>query len=116
MEIFIENARMFGRHGVLEQERQVGNEFIVNLTIKTTVSDEMRNDCLEGTVSYADLYDIVAQEMAHPRQLLEKLAIDIADRICREFPSQVECGSITITKSTPPISGISGSAGVRHFF
>jgi len=115
MEIFIENARIYGRHGVLEQERRVGNEFIVNLSVRVPVSDLMKEDQLAGTVSYAELYEIVAEEMAKPRMLLESVAIGIADKVKSRFP-EVKGGWISITKSTPPIAGISGSAGVRHFF
>ena len=115
MIIFIKEARFHAFHGVMEQERKVGNEFSVSLSVNITYSEGMKEDSLECTVSYADLYEIVADEMKKPRNLLETVAISIGNRIINRFES-VSSGSVTIVKKHPPIPGMSGEAGVTHNF
>lgn len=115
MEIFLKDVRMHAHHGVFEQERRVGNEFIVDLLVSVPDTEGMREDALEGTVSYADLFEIVRSEMQRPRKLLEAVAISICEAIKLKFP-QISKGELTITKSVPPIAGIAGHAGVRKNF
>ncbi len=114
-EISLTDLRIHAFHGVMEQERKVGNEFIVTLRIRLPYSDSIKNDDLGATVSYVDLYKIVSEEMSKPRSLLETVADSIADRIREDWPG-IEGGEITICKSNPPISGITGRAEVRLFF
>lgn len=115
MVVFIKDARFHAFHGVMEQERKVGNEFSVSLSVDVPYSVGMEEDILEGTVSYADLYGIIADEMKTPRNLLEAVAISIGNRVINRFEA-VSSGSVTIVKMQPPISGMSGEAGVTHYF
>lgn len=111
--ISLDNVRMFGNHGVFEQERTVGNEFEINL--KVEYPDELREgeDCLASTLSYAELFEIVKNEMSKPRQLLETVAKEIIGTIKKKYPKagRAEC---RITKLRPPISGMTGSASVCY--
>ena len=53
--------------------------------------------------------------MGSPRNLLECVAGHIASRFRARWP-QIDSGSIAITKTTPPIPGITGSATVTLTF
>jgi dihydroneopterin aldolase len=92
------------RHGVLEQERIVGNTFTVDLKLCADFSRAMQTDRLEDTVNYALIHDVVKEEMQIPSQLLEHVAGRIVRRIRRQFPliSSVE---IRLAKLNPPVSG-----------
>ncbi|MDE5886310.1 MAG: dihydroneopterin aldolase [Muribaculaceae bacterium] len=114
-EIALNNLRFHSFHGVFPQETKVGNEFIVNLIVRVPPSDAMINDLPEGTVSYADLYAVVEEEMKKPGKLLESVAERIRASLLDKFP-QIESGQVSICKSTPPIANISGSATVCLFF
>ncbi|MDE6339803.1 MAG: dihydroneopterin aldolase [Muribaculaceae bacterium] len=48
--------------GVEEQERIVGNEFRVNVEL-TYSADHFENENLESTISYAEVYALVEEEM-----------------------------------------------------
>lgn len=113
--ISLDRLKFHAHHGVFPQETAVGNEFIVDLSVTIPYDESVKEDNLGSTVSYAGLYEIVAEEMGKPRKLLETVADSIADRICSTWP-QVSEGFITISKSTPPIKGITGSASVRLNF
>ena len=114
-EISLNNLKIFAYHGVLEEERRIGNEFFVSLTVLIPYSDGILNDNLEDTVSYADLFQIIDSEMKNPRNLLEAVAASIIAQIKERF-SVIENGKITIEKVHPPIPGIIGSASVSLSF
>lgn len=110
MKVALRDCRFYGHHGVMEQEQVAGNEFSVSLEVVYTPGETISDD-IEKTISYADLYEIVKEEMEAPRKLLETVAASITDRICRRWP-QVTRADVAITKITPPIPGITGSATV----
>ena len=85
--IFLRNVRFHAYHGVLEQEQTVGNDYLVNLTVTYDFSTAMETDELSGTISYADLFELVKEEMAVPSKLLEHVAGRIGKRIFIEYPS-----------------------------
>lgn len=114
-EITLRDLRFHARHGVWEQETAVGNEFIVNVSIRLPYSEAIAADQLDATVSYADLFAIVKEEMLKPRKLLEAVAASIQERISTVWP-KITGGSISICKSSPPIASIIGSAEVKLFF
>lgn len=110
--IALEDVRLYGCHGVMEQERRVGNEFRLDLSVECAAPEGCRTDSVEGTVSYADLYDVAVAEFAVPSALLEHVAHRITDSIERRWP-QLTRIEVRIAKLTPPISGFAGTASVR---
>ena len=82
VDIFIKRLCLYGRHGVLPQEREVGANFYVTLTATADVSDEaLLHDRLEGTVDYSKLVEVLEREMAKPSALLEHVAMRMASRV-----------------------------------
>lgn len=103
--ISITGLRLMARHGVMEQERRVGNEFEVDISLTVPMADRaMLTDSLEDTVNYARVVEIVKEEMSMPSRLIEAVAGRIRRRIADEFGPAVQRGSITISKIAPPIS------------
>lgn len=109
--ILLENMTFYAYHGVFDQETTVGNEFTVSLEIEVNVEKSTLSDKIEDTVSYADVYDLVAKEMKTPSKLLEHLAKRIIDRIKVYYP-HIECIKIKLSKRHPPLSGQIESAGI----
>jgi dihydroneopterin aldolase len=100
--IGLRGLRVFGRHGVLPQERVDGQEFIIDAVLWLDVRPAAASDDLTQTVSYADvahrLHKIVAGE---PVQLIETLADRLAAACLEEdLVQQVE---ITVHKPSAPI-------------
>ena len=81
----------------------------------TIALEHLRSDQLDGTISYADIYAVVAAQMQTPSRTLEHAAIRIAEALQSGYP-QIKSGSVKITKVTPPIPGICGSASVTYTF
>ena len=109
--IRLNNMKFYAFHGVMEHERKVGNTFIVNLELFTNLSKASETDELSDTINYAEIYDIVKNEMEIPSKLLEHVAGRILQRIKKEFPA-IEKVEICLAKEKPPIGGEAESAAV----
>ena len=114
-EISLNDLKFYAYHGYFEEERRLGNEFIVNLSVFVPLAKEMEHDELEYTVSYADLFEIVRIEMMKPCKLLETITLNISKVIKHKFP-MVSRGVIRIEKVRPPIPLMLGSATVSLTF
>lgn len=102
--IHIGSMRFYAYHGVLPQEQKAGNYFRVEVTLYTDFSRALTSDSLDDTVNYVDIYQVIADEMAHPSQLLEHVAGRIITALTHQFPS-ITGGKIIVTKEKPPITG-----------
>ncbi|MDR0680537.1 MAG: dihydroneopterin aldolase [Dysgonamonadaceae bacterium] len=91
-------------HGIMEQERKVGNTYIIDLKIYFDFNQATYSDNLEDTIDYALVYEIVKQEMAVPSKLIEHVAGRIIRHIRIELP-QVKNVEIRLAKKNPPFGG-----------
>ena len=110
--IILERMRFHARHGVLPQERLTGGDYEVSLRIGYDVSAAINSDCVEDTLNYAAVYDVVAQEMRQSSNLVEHVAGRIGRRLLETFPGigQVE---IEVIKLNPPMGADCKGAGVK---
>lgn len=102
--ILLENIEIFANHGVSSQETLVGNVFYVNIKLKVDVCKAAENDDLKDTVSYAEVYEIVKNEMLIPSKLIEHAAKRIIDRLKSKYP-QIVSVEIKLSKRNPPVGG-----------
>lgn len=102
--IVLEGMRFYGFHGVNPEERVLGQEYLVDLTVELDLGLAGRSDRLEDTISYARIYRAVKEVMeGDPRNLLEAAAQSVADRVLTEFP--VDSVGVRVKKPHPPIRG-----------
>ena len=99
--ITLDHIKFHAQHGVMEQERRVGNDFEVTLQLQYPFHSATESDDLADTINYAEVYDIVAAEMAVPSRLLEHVAGRIVRSLRTRFPL-IEGGTVTVAKLTPP--------------
>ena len=92
-------------HGCLEREKIVGNDFVVDFRGDIDMAAAAESDNLEDAVNYALIYDVVAEEMAKPSDLLEHVAGRIVKAIEARFPKFVSF-SVRVSKKRPPVAGI----------
>ena len=112
MYIHLKGIRLYAYHGVDPQETAVGAYFLVDLKLKTDFSHASQTDDLSGTVSYADIYQTVKDEMQVPSQLLEHVCQRMAQRIFNDFPTIEELG-IKLFKENPPMGAQAERIGVE---
>lgn len=102
--IMLENVRLFANHGVFEQETKVGNVFKLDVKVGVDLEEASLSDELTDTVSYADIYQVVKEEMAKPSKLLEHVAGRIVRRLKDEYKT-IESVEIKLSKQNPPFGG-----------
>lgn len=111
--ILLPKIRLYAYHGVLPQEQTIGAYFSVSLEIDTDFESALETDDLSGTISYADIYKSVEEEMRIPSRLLEHVAGRIAKRLFKDFPA-INQMKIELFKENPPIGGAECTqAGIR---
>lgn len=99
--ITLQQMKFHAHHGVMPQERQVGNDFEVTVSLQYPLGKAAMSDDLADTLNYAEVYATVAAEMAMPSQLLEHVAGRIIRALRTRFPL-IEGGMVTVSKLTPP--------------
>lgn len=78
--IHIEGIRVFGHHGVLQHERELGQEFSIDVTLEVDMSAAGVTDELSYTVDYGMVAQLVHDRVAgEPVALLERLAADLCN-------------------------------------
>ncbi len=111
--IRLDNIRHYAYHGVLPQERTVGADYSVSLTLQLTgASAAVFGDRIEGTVNYADVYRIVRHEMSRPSALLEHVAGRILQSLFDTF-QRIEEAEIEVRKLNPPMEADCDGAAVK---
>jgi dihydroneopterin aldolase len=103
--------RAFGHHGVFSEERENGQEFVVDVTAWLDLSGAARGDDLGDTVHYGVLAEeVVAAVERDPVDLIETVAQRVADVVLAHGPvSQVR---VTLHKPSAPITVPFGDVSV----
>jgi len=94
----------YAYHGVLGQERIVGNTYSVDLKLFFDMSKAIESDRIEDTINYAEVYGLVKEEMAIPSNLIEHIAGRIIRKIKQKYPVVLKI-KIRLAKMNPPIAG-----------
>ncbi len=110
--IILKDLRFYAYHGVGAQETQVGNEFVLDLRLRMDWARAIRSDDVNDTLSYAEAYEAVKDEMARPSRLLEHVAGRIARRLFQDFSSLEEI-ELRLVKRNPPMGADIEGAGVE---
>lgn len=101
-QIALKGLAVPGRHGVFEFEKQDGQVFLVDITVRLDLTEAARTDDLTHTVHYGELAQLAARIIAGPaRDLIETVAAEIADAVLRRFP--VDSVEVTLHKPAAPI-------------
>ena len=102
--IIIKGLKLFAYHGVNAQEKQNGQDFLIDAELFADLSLPCQNDKLEGTINYsAAVKRITASFKEHKFDLIERAAEYVADAVLREFPATKKI-ILTVKKPDAPIS------------
>lgn len=110
--IYINALRLHAYHGVLPQERVVGNDYVIDMKVDYDISRAMDTDDVADTINYAQLCQLVEEEMNIPSNLIEHVVGRIARRIIASY-NGVLAVHLSITKMNPPMGADSDGAGVE---
>lgn len=105
----VRDLRVFGHHGVHDEERERGQDFLFDVELE--VGERGVSDRLEEAVDYVAVAHAVQEVSdARPYALLEALASAVADELERRFAP--ECVRVRVRKPEVRPAGLDGAVGV----
>lgn len=107
--VHVHDLRLFGHHGVHEEERARGQEFLFD--VELDVGERGASDRFDEAVDYVEVACVV-QRVSDGRQftLLEALASAVADELERRFrPDRI---LVRVRKPQVKPAGLEGTVGV----
>ncbi len=120
--IALEGMHFYAYHGYYEEEKEIGNHFILDLYVETDISSAAETDKLYGdkqnskespnSVNYETLYFICQAQMKKPVKLLETIAERIVSKVKDQFP-HVTSVKVRVKKKNPPLGAKVESAFVE---
>ncbi len=117
METFlqIENIKLWARVGVLEEERELGQLFNLDIFLWTDFKTCTENDDIKKTVDYSELVETLKDQAKKIYCFtIEKYSNEIVQIINEKF--QINRIKLTLTKCTPPITGFDGKVSIVRVF
>ena len=113
METFlkIENIKLWARVGVLDEERELGQLFSLDVFLWTNFEKCSANDDIKKTVDYSKLVEILKDQSKKIYCFtIEKYSNEILQIIDEKFKlSKIK---IILTKCNPPITGFDGKVSI----
>lgn len=110
--VFVRNIRLHACHGVLPQERTVGNDYSVSVSACCPLGAAVASDDVADTLNYAAVCGVVREEMAVPSALVEHVAGRICRRVLNDF-ANVSSVRVMVVKLNPPMGADCDGAGVE---
>jgi dihydroneopterin aldolase len=110
IQIHLEHLQFYAYHGLFKEERLVGNDFIVDIKLDY-LPDKKIIDSIDETIDYSKVYEMIAQRMKTPSELLETIATEFCYQLMGTYES-VQSIQFSIKKLHPPIKQFIGNVGV----
>ncbi|MDP4285417.1 MAG: dihydroneopterin aldolase [Bacteroidota bacterium] len=108
--IHLHNLMFNGFHGIHDEEKLLGNDYIVDASLEFHETADVITHINE-TINYASVYQFIKKHMSIPTPLLETIVMKIGNELHTEYPF-LKSIHISVKKLHPPIEGIQGAAGV----
>ena len=112
LSISLNNVRFRAYHGLYPEERQKGNDFVVNLRADYEAPKKLIVS-LDETIDYAIIFEIINRTMQKPVDLLETLVQTLCAEVHQAYPN-VKAIEVSVEKLNPPIDKFSGTATVSY--
>jgi 7,8-dihydroneopterin aldolase/epimerase/oxygenase len=110
--IELRGLRVRGHHGVFDHERRDGQDFVLDLVLRTDLGPAGASDDLADTVDYGALAEAAAAVVeGPPRSLIEAVAADVA-AVVLEDP-RVAAVEVVLHKPQAPIDRPFDDVAVR---
>jgi dihydroneopterin aldolase len=104
--IKLKDLAFFARHGALSEEAKLGQRFKLDVRLRLQDDLDFEDDATEGTVNYAEVYEVVQEIFTGFRfNLIERAAEVIASEILDRFEKVVEV-TVKVKKPAVPVDCI----------
>ncbi|CAN5133354.1 dihydroneopterin aldolase [soil metagenome] len=108
--IVLSELRFYSYHGVHQEERITGTDFIVSAQVRFDENSQLIKE-LHQTINYVTVFEIIRKRMEVSTMLLETIAMETANDIYNLFPF-VNYIKVSIAKQHPPVESLKGDVGV----
>jgi len=104
--IRIKNAQFYAYHGALKEEQNIGGKFEVDVDIYTNFEDAAKNDELQETINYHEVYKYLEKIIhSHNYYLIETNAVEIANEVTNHFEG-IQKIKVKVRKRSVPVGGM----------
>lgn len=104
--IELKDLEFFARHGALPEEAKLGQRFKLDVVLRLVDGLEFEDDRTEGTVNYAEVYEVVKEVFTGFRfNLIERAAEVICTEVLERFDKVVEI-TVKVKKPSVPVDCI----------
>ena len=110
-QIKLENLKFFSFHGLFPEERILGNEFTISVSVDR-ISNEIFSENLEQSIDYGVIFSICSEVMQSPVDLLETICEQIVAKIQLICPDY-QLIEISVTKDNPTLGKWAGHSTVK---
>jgi dihydroneopterin aldolase len=102
--ISLEGIGVWAHHGVLAHEEELGQRYLVDVTIHVDLTAAAGSDDLADTVDYGTLAALVVETSTRPRaQLIESVAGRVAEAVL-DHDRRIAAVDVTVHKPTAPLT------------
>ncbi len=106
----LKKIKLFGHHGVLEEEKENGQDFFID--VNYSFGREQEEDDISKTVDYSKVVSVAREVFERKRyDLLENLAQDIVRAILNK-ESAIEKVRVSVWKKSPKVGAETEAVGV----
>jgi 7,8-dihydroneopterin aldolase/epimerase/oxygenase len=110
--VFVSGLVVHAHHGVSEEERRIGQNFILDLALMVDLTAAARSDKVADTASYDDIVAAASLAFAARRyRLVEAAAGEVAAALLAAFP-KVARVRVTVRKPHAPLPATFEHVGV----
>lgn len=107
--------KFYGYHGLFPEENKLGQIFIVNAVLYTSLKKAGTTDDMEASIHYGEVFETIrAIVEGEPKHLIEAVGEEIAKALLKRFSSLQSC-TIEVKKPAPPINGHYDSVAIEIF-
>lgn len=101
--IIIDDLTAFANHGVLPEEKTMGQKFLISLKLYMDIYPAAKNDDISKSVDYAEVCAFITEFTKKNRcKLIEAAAVSIADELLIRY-ERISSVEITLKKPWAPI-------------
>jgi len=84
--MFVKNLNIFANHGVFEEEKNLGQLFIISIELSLNLKKAAKNNNLQETIHYGELCAKVQKEFTKQKyDLIETAALNLSEYILKEY-------------------------------
>ena len=100
--VTVTGLKFHAKHGCHAEERRSGGPFEVDVVVFGDFSEASQKDDIHAAVDYVAIMELASAVMAKPKNLIETVCNDLANKVLDSFPL-VQRAEVTIRKMQPPV-------------